>query len=208
MGFATILDTTNAFGVLSHTGNGIAVATDTGAFGGFKLFNRYSFPTGVGTNGYQLTSNGAGLVIWSVPTILGLVGTYNGTSTSGNGLFVVRANNDALAQTGAIGSVTGFSVPALETFQVQGYVNINNVSVDVLNVTVTWTDENSVAQSFIMSATNGTASSPIALSAVKYYSLIPLTIRANPGTIIVSTTLSVSGGSINYDIGATITQIN
>lgn len=118
---------------------------------------------------------------------------------------ITQATADLTAQSAA-GNVTTFTVGAsTATFNISGYINITAVTVDVIEMQVTYTDENSTSQTanfFTQGATSAL------LSAIGNSVFPPMTIRAKNGTVItVKTTLTTGTGSISYDAGARITQL-
>lgn len=117
------------------------------------------------------------------------------------------AENDLAGQSGALATVTSYAVPGsgnFNTFNVSGYLTVTAVSVDVIQMQVTYTDETSTSrtQSFFVQG----SSTGIGATGANGYS--PLTIRVKQGTTItVSTVLTTGTGSITYDVGANITQL-
>lgn len=118
---------------------------------------------------------------------------------------ITQATADLTAQS-ASGNVTTFTVGAsTATFNISGYINITAVTVDVIEMQVTYTDENSTSQTanfFTQGATSAL------LSAIGNSVYPPMTIRAKNGTVItVKTTLTTGTGSITFDAGGRITQL-
>lgn len=118
---------------------------------------------------------------------------------------ITQATSDLTAQTTAA-NVTTFTVgSSTATFNVSGYINITAVTVDVIEMQVTYTDENSTSQTanfFTQGATSAL------LSAIGNSVYPPMTIRAKNGTTItVKTTLTTGTGSITFDAGSRITQL-
>jgi hypothetical protein len=109
-----------------------------------------------------------------------------------------------LAQTGAVSSVLAYTPPATQTIAVSPWVSITAVTTDVLQVQLTWTDENGTSQSVNMVPIGSTT--PL-LSVAQYYLFPTVQIRAEADAITVKTVLTTTGGSIAYDIGATIAQV-
>lgn len=117
------------------------------------------------------------------------------------------ASNDLTGQTAAVSPVTSYSVPgsgSFNTFSVGGYLTVTAVSLDVIQLQVTYTDETSTSRTqsfFVQGATTG-----ISATGANGYS--PMNIRAKQGTsITVATVLTTGTGSITYDVGANITQL-
>lgn len=168
------------------------------------------------TNAYSFFINGptAGTnVTITNPYALGITGNsllqgsvaVTGVLTAGT--VNIYGKNDLTAQTGAVGTVTSYSVPgsgSFNTFRVGGYITVTAVSLDVIQLQVTWTDETNTSRTqsfFVQGATTG-----ISATGANAYS--PMDIRVKQGTTItVATVLTTGTGSITYDVGATITQL-
>lgn len=113
---------------------------------------------------------------------------------------------DLTGQTAAV-TVTSYAVPGsttFNTFRVGGYITVTAVSLDVIQLQVTWTDETSTSRTqsfFVQGATTG-----VSVTGANGYS--PIDIRVKKGTTItVATALTTGTGSITYDAGANITQL-
>lgn len=168
------------------------------------------------TNAYSFFINGptAGTnVTITNPYALGVTGNsllqgavaITGSLTAGT--VNIYGKNDLTAQTGAVGTVTSYSVSgsgSFNTFRVGGYITVTAVSLDVIQLQVTWTDETNTSRTqsfFVQGATTG-----ISATGANAYS--PMDIRVKQGTTItVATVLTTGTGSITYDVGATITQL-
>lgn len=118
--------------------------------------------------------------------------------------FAVTAS-DLTAQTTANTSVATYTTPAIGTYRIGGYVNITAVTIDVIEMQVTYTDENSTSQTanfFTQGATSAL------LSAIGNSAFPTMDIRCKSGTAItVKTTLTTGTGTISYDTGATIQKL-
>lgn len=119
----------------------------------------------------------------------------------------ILAKNDLTAQSGAVGTVTSYAVPGsggFNTFRVGGYLTVTAVSLDVIQLQVTYTDETSTSRTqsfFVQGATTG-----ISATGANGYS--PMDIRVKQGTTItVATVLTTGTGTITYDAGSSITQL-
>lgn len=137
---------------------------------------------------------------------LGVTGNslFNGTITSG--AVNITGKADLTGQTGAV-TVTTYAVPGsttFNTFEIGGYITVTAVSLDVIQLQVTWTDETSTSRTqsfFVQGATTG-----ISATGANAYS--PMDIRVKKGTTItVATVLTTGTGSITYDVGGFITQL-
>lgn len=129
---------------------------------------------------------------------------YNGTSWVD--VVNLTGKNDLTGQTGAV-TVTSYAVPGsttFNTFRVGGYVTVTAVSLDVIQLQVTWTDETSTSRTqsfFVQGATTG-------IGATGAFAYSPIDIRVLKGTTItVATILTTGTGSITYDAGANITLL-
>jgi len=113
-------------------------------------------------------------------------------------IALTQASNDLTAQTTA-GNVTTFTVgSSTATFNISAYLNVTAIATDVIQVQVTYTDENNTSQTVSYTTLNSIADS----------NYNPVTIRAKNGTVItVKTNLTVGAGSVTYDAGARITQL-
>jgi hypothetical protein len=153
----------------------------------------------------QAPSAGTNVTITN-PYAFGVAGNslFNGTITSSS--VNLTGSADLTGQTGAV-TVTSYAVPGsttFNTFRVGGYITVTAVSLDVIQLKVTWTDETSTSRSqsfFVQGATTG-----IGATGANAYS--PIDIRVLKGTTItVATVLTTGTGSITYDVGANITQL-
>ena len=138
---------------------------------------------------------------------IGTINTYNSISTTGTGLSPIYAETDLTSQNGPQPIVTSYSVPggAAGTFRIGSYVNISTILTDILNLQVTWTDENSNSRTQIMRSV-AAASNNIATTG--FYCFSPIDIRVKAGTTItIATVLQAGGGTIIYDVGGSIMQI-
>lgn len=111
---------------------------------------------------------------------------------------ITQATSDLTAQTTAV-TITTFTVGAsTATFNISAYLNVTAVTLDVIQVQVTYTDENSNAQTVSFTTLNSISDS----------NYNPITIRAKNGTVItVKTNLTTGTGSVTYDAGARINQL-
>jgi hypothetical protein len=151
-----------------------------------------------------LPQSAAGTYNFNLPTTAGTawqVLTSQGGSSAAmtwSSVPIIQANNDLTAQTTA-GNITTFTVgSSTATFNVSAYLNVTAITTDVIQVQITYTDENNTAQT--VSLAN--------ISAIGNSTYSPVTIRAKNGTVITAkTNLSTSGGTITYDAGARIAQL-
>lgn len=143
----------------------------------------------------NLSLNGnQGLLFHSLTT--GLSTYWDGSEWASHSATVASA--DITAQTTA-GNITTYTVgSSTATFNISSYLNVTAISTDIIQVQITYTDENNTAQTISLANQ----------SAVGNANYNPVTIRAkNATTITVKTNLSTSGGSVTFDAGARIAQI-
>jgi len=107
----------------------------------------------------------------------------------------IKGTADLTSQSAA-GNITTFTVGAsTATFDVSGYINVTAVTTDVIEAQITYTDENSTAQTITLSS----------ISAIGNNSFSSGKIRCKNGTVITAkTTLTTGIGSITFDAGARI----
>lgn len=145
-----------------------------------------------GANGYLLQSTGSAIK-W-----------ISSTSTPTTG---IATSSDLTGITGAT-TIATYAVPAgaNHQFRVGAYINVTAVTLDVAQVQVAYTDENSTS----VTATffpQGLTSANIASTGD--FSLPPQDIRVKGGTTITLKTILTTGtGSITYDVGGSIQLLN
>lgn len=130
-----------------------------------------------------------------------------GSDASGNASWktapIIVASNDLsfTASSTTPVTVTNFTPLATGTFRIGGYLNmIGNSTLSTNAVTVTWHDENNVAQSVVILSG--------ARNTTQFFTIPDVTIRAGTGSAIVVTETITSGvGPETYDVGATIEQL-
>lgn len=129
----------------------------------------------------------------ATPTFRALVAADLPSSVS-----LIQGTADLTAQTTA-GNITTFTVgAATATFNIAAYLNVTAVVTDVIQIQVTYTDENNTAQTVSFST----------LSTVTNSTYSPVTIRAKNGTVItVKSNLTTGIGSITFDAGGRISQL-
>lgn len=167
----------------------------------------YAYATnGAAADGVKFRDNkmvGSGNVTLSSFTNLTQTGnSWPGGDKSGG----VYASSDLTGKTAAVASVATYTNSGLVgTFRISGYVNITAISTDVIQLQVSYTDENSTARTAIFYPVGKTTPG---LSTTGNTVFPPIDIRCKASTAItVATTLTTGGGSITYDTGATITQL-
>lgn len=101
------------------------------------------------------------------------------------------------------GSVVSFTYGVSQgTFVLHPWLDIKTVSTDVLNLVLTYKDQNGNSQTVVLCPQGSTSPN---CGSVGSYLFPAVTIRAQGGTAIaLQTVLQTSGGSINFDVGGTI----
>lgn len=168
-------------------------------------YSNGSFPTG----GSVLADSSAGLhapaLFYDGSASTGTSGQFlssTGTATAWvdvtQAFPIVSAN--LTGQSAAVASVVTTTPAALGTYRIGAYLNVTARTLDVIQVSVTYKDETGTSQTVLLSGL---------VSATGVTNISPVDIRANTGqAIIVKTVLTTGGGSIAYDIGSTIQQLN
>lgn len=114
------------------------------------------------------------------------------------------ASNALTGQSGAVSSVTAVTPGSDGTYRIGGYVTITAISVDVIQLQVTYKDETSTDRTQIFSTIAGLAS----LSTVGAFVFSDFLIRAKSGNVItIKTVLTTGAGSISYDVGGSIQKV-
>lgn len=118
----------------------------------------------------------------------------------------VRASADLTGQTAAVASVTTYTPGADGDYRVGGYITITAVSVDVIQFQCDYVDETGASRNQVFFPQGLTAAG---LSSTGSYALPPIQFRAKSGNAItVKTVLTTGVGSITYNVGGTIEQLN
>lgn len=162
-----------------------------------------------GTLGQILESVGNGVkwISQSALNVLGLITSYNGETTAGNGLMAIVANNDLTAQSGAttITTATSTNDGIPHTYRIGGYINVTAVTLDVAQVQVTYTDENNTGATATFFPQGLTSAN---IASTGNFPLPSQDIRVKANTLMtVKTILTTGTGSITYDVGGNIEKI-
>jgi hypothetical protein len=214
---------TNKF--LTQVSGGVPVYFDlfgtSNIFGSTQTFNNITITGALATNGVNYQT-GFGASFYNTAntfsTLLYVGGSasanYNvkipdatGTIALTNQVALNVASSDLTAQTAANSSVATYTVGGggTGTFRIGAYLNITAVTLDVIQIQVNYTDENSntrTATFFGMGTTSA------GLSTVGNSNFGSVDIRCKASTAItITTTLTTSTGSITYDVGGTIQQL-
>jgi hypothetical protein len=121
------------------------------------------------------------------------------------GYPTLKQSADATGLTGAQATFTQFTPTVTGTYQIGGYLTITAISLDVIQLQVTYTDETSTSRTLVFYPQGLTVPG---LSATGTSSFSPIQIRAKGGNAItVATVLTTGTGSITYDAGASITDL-
>jgi hypothetical protein len=114
--------------------------------------------------------------------------------------------NDFTAQTANKIIATYTVGPANGTFRIEGYTNIDSISVDVIQLQAVYTDENGTVRTVVF-YNMGSSIAGLSMKGNSFYPALG-NIRCKAGTTItLSTFLTTTGGSILYDTGGTITPV-
>lgn len=201
-------------GDLSNVGNStVLVLDDSSQTLDFNKPNfsinglNYVWPSSNGIGGRALINDGSGGLTWaatpfssigSLPSTIAGYGILDGVS--------IPADNDLTGQTTAVSSIAAIaSTPSDETYQVSGYVTITAVTLDVIQLQVTYVDETSTTRTQVFFPQGVTSAN---LATTGAFTFPTMNIRAKMGTTVtVKTVLTTGTGSISYDVGATITQL-
>ncbi len=162
--------------------NGSGGAVDT-----VKLYNAYVLPQHAGASGQYVGVDAAGNWTYITPPITP----------------VVVAQAALTAQPAAV-TVCTVTPTTGGQCDVSAYVNVLNVVTDVLNMTVTFTDESGAPQTITLPMVGGTGAGGVSMGAIKFYSN-RYSLNIQSGTpITVAVTVATGGGTVNYNTGATI----
>lgn len=116
-----------------------------------------------------------------------------------NQAFAITSAN-LTGQTAGVASVATVTPGTLGTYRVGAYINVTARTVDVVQVQCTYKDETGTTQTITLSGL---------IASTGVTNINPVDIRAaSSQAIIIKTVLTTGGGSIAYDIGATIQQLN
>lgn len=145
------------------------------------------------------TSTGANFTVSALP-FLSL--SLKPTTVSGYGITdaaSIVSTAFAVNKTGATTPVLTYTTASSGTYMVTGHINVNARSVNVVQMQVVWTDENSAVQTQYYSSTIATTG-PALIS--------PVTIYALTGTsITINVILAVGGGTIDYDVSSQVIKL-
>lgn len=145
------------------------------------------------------TTTSSGIVSADGTTI-----TISTSGTLSTSAIAISTFTNTVSSTVAATILT-YTPGTLGMYQVSGYMTITAVAVDNIEVQLKWTDETATART--VNWTPQGLTSPI-LTATGVYLLPTLTLRAASGSAItISTTLTLGGGTIAYDAGASILKI-
>ncbi|MFI5159537.1 MAG: hypothetical protein ACHQF4_11770, partial [Sphingobacteriales bacterium] len=196
-------------------GNAINLNYRNGVIEFFKQLNLYNIPVTLfgattGNTSFKAAAvSGSGNVVVLPGSLPSSTGQNVQSDTFGNWSYsntsVSVANGDFTAQT-ANKTIATFTVGALTAFfRIGGYININSVAIDIIQLQVNYSDENNVSRIGVF-YNQVTATSGLSAAGNSNYATIDIRCK-NGTTITVAAILTTSSGSINYDCGARIQQI-
>lgn len=135
----------------------------------------------------------------------GVVNSYPGISSSGIFEQVGNANGTLAAQTGTATIATASSSNAsMDSFTVSASLNVTAIATDTIELEVTYTDENNVAQTQLLYPV-GTTSALIAATGAYAFQSVDIHTK-NATTATLKTILPTSSGSITYDAAGHLQQ--
>lgn len=116
----------------------------------------------------------------------------------------IVSSADHTGQTG-VDTIVNYTVGAANgTFQINAYTNVTAISIDMLSVSVIFTDENNAGKSLQLFPMGATTANLTSTGFTGYPSMC---IKAKSGTKIYVVTGLVTGGSISYDFGGALMQL-
>lgn len=152
-----------------------------------EIDNKLKIADGSQALNYIYTSDASGTGTWQL-----------------NNAGQITAHYDSVGATTAIASLVNYTTSGLHTYRVGGYIKLRAVTTDIIEVQVTYTDEQGISQTSTFAANNLANT----YSTIGVYQLLDMNIRAFDGTnITIKTNFTVSGGSITYDAGGNITLL-
>lgn len=152
-----------------------------------------------GTNIAQFAWTAAGIQIPKKIT------SYNGDTTSGNGVASVVCAGPFTGQTSAITGICGVGESVDTTYEAGGWINITAISVNTITVQVTFTDETNTVRTLSFFPQGLTAS---AIATTGFVALPDMTIRVKAGTTATMKTVVVGAGSQTYDFEPIMKRVN
>lgn len=139
------------------------------------------------------------------------LGTPTNPSDAANKSYIdaqnpIVANNNLLNQSTAVASIATYTPSANATLRIGGYVTITAVTLDVIQLQVTYTDETTTVRTQLFFPQGLTSAN---LASTGAFTFPTMDIRVLSGApITVKTVLTTGTGSIAYDVGASITKIS
>jgi len=186
------------------TANGeIIIIKDSGNNASINNINITASSGGVEVN--KISTNGKTLVFYADNTTI----TWRVVSSFEPSVSPAFSSNDLIGQTSAVANVLTVTSPNdgnAHTYSVGSYLNITAVSLDVVKISVSYTDENGTGQTEDFFPAGLTSA---LVSTIGNFPMQSMTIRVNPNTAITIKTILTTGiGSITYDVGGWIQQVN
>lgn len=130
-------------------------------------------------------------------TSLGKVTTYNGLTTTGQGVSPIVAENEVDGTTTAATILT-YTPTATTTLEAGGFLNVTAVVTDVLNYRLTWTDENGASQTQNFVAQGLTSASISTTGYIPFPSASAFRVAANT-QVKLAIVFTTGIGSVTYD---------
>lgn len=153
------------------------------------------------------TANGLSLSTQALSLALATTGTPGAMSAADKTfLDVLNTRSSAtITSQSAAGNIITLTPAADGTFRLGGWVTITAISVDVLQLQCTWTDETSTSRTKIFFPQGITSAD---LASTGAFTFPTMDIRAKSGSAItIKTVLTTGIGSITFDAGALIEKI-
>lgn len=144
-------------------------------------------------------------------TRTGLIATYNGVATAGNGIPSIQAWARTVAATGALASIATYTLPAADhSFIVSSNILITASTTFSFGVVVTYTDEGNTSRNVTFNFTNPAGVISPALintGGTGPYDGLPIHIRCKASTVI---TISAAGTftTVTYNAEGLIQQVD
>ena len=147
--------------------------------------------------GISFISSGSNSMLY-FDSYLNIIHLQTKNNSGINNIPVIVSYGDSTNQVTSPIILASYTATKTGTFQINPYVNILSVVTNEISVNIDWTDESNNSRNFVYST----------MSAIGFYTLTTRTIRAKTGTsILVGIASITSGGTINYDAGASIIQL-
>lgn len=121
-------------------------------------------------------------------------------------IAVTPSASATLTGQSAAGNITSYTPGATGTYRIGAWATITAVTLDVLKLQVTYTDETSTSRSVDLFP-QGTTSVSLATTGVYTFPCIDIRVKISTA-ITVKSVLTTATGSLNFDAGASINFVN